>query len=211
MRKANRRARIAQDERRHGRLAAEPTHHYPGSIAKLDVMAERLLRNESLFHPLDVRARRDEDTTPTRTQRLVYSGSSRISEVKEKVPGKTHEWVQKKVTAYVLNDKQWRRMLPLVPVRNGLDKRQKAVALAQHRNAINGMLYVLFRDIPWPKIPERYCYFGVVKKDRHKSVSRVWHNWKATGKWLDLLRAARLVGIDDRIQWHRLERVTVQA
>lgn len=209
MRKATRRSRQAKESTRHGRLPAQPTHHYPGSVAKLDVMAERLLRNECLFHPGDVKARRDEDTVPTKIERLVYSGSSRRSEIKEKSAGKPHEWDhKKKVTTYVLTDKQWQQMKICIPIRTGLDRRQTSVVLAQHRNAINGMFYVLFRGIKWTEVPERYCYFGL-KRKRGKNLCRVWNAWKTSGKWLHMLRAAKLVDAEDRIQWHKLLRVTV--
>lgn len=191
-------------------MPAFPTHHYPGSIEKLDVMASRLLRNESLFHPGDARARGDEGTVPTKMNRLIYSGSSRQSQVKEKIAGKPHEWDhQKKVTTYVLTDKQWSRIKQYIPIRAGQDKRQKAVTLAQHRNAINGMFYVIFRGIHWAAVPMRYCYFGL-KNRRGKNLCRVYNAWKTSGKWLYMLRAAKLVDAEDRIQWHRLQRVTVQ-
>jgi transposase len=196
-----------------GHKPIAPTHHFPGSVAKLDVMTGRLLRGETLFHPHDAGVQKgDEATAPSTIERLVYSGSSRKSVVKTKVPGKTHEWVgQRKITTYILTEKNWRKMQPYIPLRHGLDSTKKKVQLAQHRNAINGMLFVLFRGCGWDKLPERYYYFGVSKKRKGHCVYTVWHKWSRNGLWLRLLQHAKLVDDEDRIQWHRLQRVTVQA
>jgi hypothetical protein len=43
------------DQRAGRRLPKEATHHLPGSIGKIRVLAERRRRGESLWHPLDHR------------------------------------------------------------------------------------------------------------------------------------------------------------
>lgn len=177
-------------------------------------MAGRLLRGECLFHPGDAGAwGHDEATLPSKIQRLVYSGSTRRSEVKQKVPGKTHEWVhQRKVTAYILTGAQWRRVAPLVPLRANLTDHQRRIQLEQHRKAIAGMLYVLYRGTSWEHLPQRYWYYGQMKtRSGGHAVYGAWFSWKKRGLWLDMLRAAGVVNEGDQIVWHKLQRITVMA
>lgn len=176
-------------------------------------MRGRLEAGECLFHPEDARVKSDEDVGPSTLERLVYSGSSRKSAIKTKVPGKTHDWVgQRKVTSYVITDRQWNKLRHLVPLRADLDASRKRVQLAQHRNAINGMLYVLYRGITWDELPVRYHYFTLLKtRQRGHSVYQVWYRWKQCGLWARMLRAAGVVDEADQVQWYRLQRVTVQA
>lgn len=172
-------------------------------------MAKRLLRGETLFHPDDARY---EDSIPTNINRLTYSGSKRISLVKKKTPGKPHEWrSQDIVKCYVMTGRQWQVIKKMIPLRHGLNQRQKEVQYKQHRNAINGMFYVIYRNSKWEQMPKRYCYFGSNSNRCGHVVYRVWHRWRTQGLWIKMLRAAGLADPANRIQWHKMKKVAVQA
>lgn len=51
-----------------------------------------------------------------------------------------------------LTDREWERLLPLLPTRAGKQGRP----YKDHRQVVNGMLWVLRTGAPWREMPERY-------------------------------------------------------
>ena len=77
-----------------------------------------------------------------------------------------------------LNDKQWERLEPLLPARKRTGRPPK-----DHRQIINGILWVLRTGAPWRDLPERYGPWQTV-------YSR-FYRWQQQGVWDTLFAAVQ--------------------
>ena len=101
-----------------------------------------------------------------------------------------------------LTDEQWKRLEPLLPAQKpGTGRPNK-----DHRQIINGILWVLKSGAPWRDLPECYGKVG--------TVSSRFYRWVQAGVWqqiLDSLRAeAEAAG---KVDWelHMLDSSIVRA
>lgn len=70
-----------------------------------------------------------------------------------------------------LNDKQWKRLEPLLPAQKPKTGRPNN----DHRTVINGILWVLRTGAPWRDLPERY--------GKWTTVSSRFYRWRKAGVW----------------------------
>ena len=70
-----------------------------------------------------------------------------------------------------LNDPQWERLKPLLPAQKPRTGRPNL----DHRQVINGILWILRTGAPWRDMPERYGKWATV-------ASR-YYRWCAAGIW----------------------------
>ena len=76
-----------------------------------------------------------------------------------------------------LTDEQWARLAPLLPPeRSG----GRGRPYRNHREVLNGILWIKRTGAPWRDLPERYPPFGTC----HDRLTR----WERTGLWDRLLR-----------------------
>lgn len=77
-----------------------------------------------------------------------------------------------------LTDAQWARLAPLLPPqRSG----KRGRPYRDHREVLNGILWIQRTGAPWRDLPERYPSFGTC----HDRLTR----WERSGLWDRLLRA----------------------
>jgi transposase len=88
-----------------------------------------------------------------------------------------------------LTDAEWGLLEPLLPPQRGQGR-----PAHDHRQILNGILFVLHTGVPWRDLPERYGPWQTV-------YSR-FRRWTARGLWAQLLEQlqARLAE-EDRIAW----------
>lgn len=96
-------------------------------------------------------------------------------------------------TRYELTDQQWERISGYFPA-NG----RRGGQWNDHRNVLNGILWVLCSGAAWRDLPERYgCYQTV-----HGRLLR----WRRDGTWERILRELRMQaddrGLIDWAQWN---------
>jgi transposase len=70
-----------------------------------------------------------------------------------------------------LTNEQWARLEPLLPPQKPWTGRPNA----DHRQIINGILWILRTGAPWPDLPERYGPSG--------TVSSRYYRWRQQGIW----------------------------
>lgn len=78
---------------------------------------------------------------------------------------------------YELTDEQWTRVEPLLPSRKPKTGRPNS----DHRQIMNGIIWVLKSGAPWRDLPERYGKVG--------TVSSRFYRWVAAGVWQRVLAA----------------------
>jgi transposase len=95
-------------------------------------------------------------------------------------PGYTRAYLQtlaqtlqglRSMNRHDLTDKQWARLLPLLPPQKPWTGRPNE----DHRRIINGILWILRTGAPWPDLPERYGPSG--------TVSSRYYRWRKQGIW----------------------------
>jgi transposase len=93
---------------------------------------------------------------------------------------------------YELEDRHWALVEPLLPQR-----RTRGRWWRDHRQVLNGILWVLFSGAPWRDLPERYGPWQTA----HRRLS----TWRADGTWDRVLHRLRLradhAGLLDYGRW----------
>jgi transposase len=101
-----------------------------------------------------------------------------------------------------LTNEQWARLVPLLPPQKPHTGRPNH----DHRQIINGMLWILRTGAPWEDLPERYGTRG--------TVSSRFYRWRALGIW-DRVLASLQAHADaaGRIDWtvHFVDSTIVRA
>jgi transposase len=101
-----------------------------------------------------------------------------------------------------LSDEQWKRLEPLLPAQKPRTGRPNV----DHRQIINGILWVLRTGAPWRDMPERYGSWSTV-------ASR-FYRWREAGIW-DRIWTQLQAEADqnDQIDWeiHLLDGTVVRA
>ena len=70
-----------------------------------------------------------------------------------------------------LNDEQWERLRPLLPRQKPRTGRPNL----EHRQVINGILWILRTGAPWRDLPERY--------GKWSTVASRFYRWREAGVW----------------------------
>jgi transposase len=70
-----------------------------------------------------------------------------------------------------LNDEQWERLQPLLPAQKPRTGRPNL----DHRQVVNGILWILRTGAPWRDLPERY--------GKWPTVSSRFYRWREAGIW----------------------------
>ncbi len=81
------------------------------------------------------------------------------------------------VQRFELTDEQWERLRPLLPPQ----KAHTGRPAQDHRQMVNGILWIIRTGAPWRDLPERYGSW--------KTVSSRFYRWRKAGVW-DRLFAA---------------------
>lgn len=81
------------------------------------------------------------------------------------------------IKRYELTDEQWARIAPLLPPQKPKTGRPNN----DHRQTVNGIIWVLKSGAPWRDLPERYGKVG--------TVSSRFYRWVAAGVWSRVLTA----------------------
>ena len=100
-----------------------------------------------------------------------------------------------------LTNEQWERLEPLLPKRKATGRPPK-----DHRQIINGILWVLRTGAPWRDLPERYGSWQTV-------YSR-FYRWQKDGTWDRIFAAVQaLVDAAGNLDWdvHYVDGTTVRA
>lgn len=101
-----------------------------------------------------------------------------------------------------LNDEQWKRLEPLLPAQ----KPQTGRPNLDHRQVINGILWILRTGAPWRDLPERYGQWSTV-------ASR-FYRWRKSGVWGRIWAQVQSeADQNDEIDWeiHLLDGTVVRA
>jgi transposase len=96
---------------------------------------------------------------------------------------------------------QWERLEPLLPPRKPTGRPPK-----DHRQIINGILWVLRTGAPWRDMPERYGPW--------KTVYSRFYRWQQAGIWDRIFAAAQeLVDASGNLDWdvHYVDGTAVRA
>jgi transposase len=80
---------------------------------------------------------------------------------------------------YELTDEQWERIAPLLPAQKPKTGRPSM----NHRQVMNGIIWVLKSGAPWRDLPERYGKVG--------TVSSRFYRWVQAGIWQRILDGLR--------------------
>jgi transposase len=75
------------------------------------------------------------------------------------------------VQRFELSDEQWERLRPLLPPQ----KAKTGRPAVDHRQIINGILWILRTGAPWRDLPERY--------GRWSTVAARFYHWRKSGLW----------------------------
>jgi transposase len=81
-----------------------------------------------------------------------------------------------------LTDKQWERLEPLLPPQKPRTGRPNL----DHRQVINGILWILRTGAPWRDLPERY--------GKWSTVASRFYRWRKNGIWKRLLAQLQAEG-----------------
>ena len=81
-----------------------------------------------------------------------------------------------------LTDKQWERLEPLLPPQKPKTGRPNL----DHRQVINGILWILRTGAPWRDLPERYGKWA--------TVSSRFYRWRNAGIWARILAQLQAQG-----------------
>lgn len=101
-----------------------------------------------------------------------------------------------------LSDEQWDRLEPLLPAQKPRTGRPNV----EHRQIINGILWVLRTGAPWRDLPERYGSWSTV-------ASR-FYRWREAGIWERIWAQVQSEADEqDEIDWeiHLLDGTVVRA
>ncbi len=85
---------------------------------------------------------------------------------------------------YELEDKQWQKIADLFPSSKG----KRGGQWQNHRNVLNGMLWILCSGAPWRDLPER---FG-----KWNSVYRRFRRWAQEDIWQKIFQALQEPDLD---------------
>jgi transposase len=103
---------------------------------------------------------------------------------------------------YELTDAQWARLEPLLPP----EKPETGRPNNDHRQVVNGILWVLNSGAPWRDLPRRYGRVG--------TVSSRFYRWRRSGVWQRVLEDLQaLADAEGRVGWalHFLDSTVVRA
>ena len=103
---------------------------------------------------------------------------------------------------YELTDAQWARLEPLLPPEKPWTGRPND----DHRQILNGIVWVLNSGAPWRDLPRRYGPVG--------TVSSRFYRWRRSGVWRRVLEALQaLADAEGRVGWdlHFLDSTVVRA
>jgi transposase len=103
---------------------------------------------------------------------------------------------------YELTDAQWARLEPLLPPEKPWTGRPND----DHRQILNGILWVLNSGAPWRDLPRHYGSVG--------TVSSRFYRWRRSGVWHRVLEALQaLADAEERVCWelHFLDSTVVPA
>jgi transposase len=101
---------------------------------------------------------------------------------------------------YELTDAQWARLEPLLP------PEKPGRPNDDHRQILNGIVWVLNSGAPWRDLPRRYGPVG--------TVSSRFYRWRRSGVWQRVLEALQaLADAGGRVGWelHFLDSTVVPA
>jgi transposase len=101
-----------------------------------------------------------------------------------------------------LSDEQWQRLEPLLPAQKPRTGRPNV----EHRQIINGILWVLRTGAPWRDLPERYGSWSTV-------ASR-FYRWQKAGIWERIWTQLQSAADEqEQIDWevHMLDGTVVRA
>lgn len=106
------------------------------------------------------------------------------------------------VRRHELTDEQWEKIEPLLPPQRPETGRPRA----DHRQMINGMLWILRTGAPWRDLPERYGPW--------QTVYGRFNRWRKKGLWQEIFKKVQ-VAADRRgeIEWevHFVDSTMVRA
>ena len=74
-----------------------------------------------------------------------------------------------------LTDAQWARLQPLLPPQQRSKGTKGGRPSIDHRQIINGILWILRTGVPWRDLPDRY--------GKRSTVSTRYYRWKQQGVW----------------------------
>ena len=100
-----------------------------------------------------------------------------------------------------LRDEQWQKLQPLLPGKADTDR-----SANDHRQIINGILWIQRTGAPWDDLPERYGSRG--------TVSSRFYRWRTQGVWQQILeRLQQQADAIDQIDWevHFIDSTVVRA
>ena len=103
---------------------------------------------------------------------------------------------------YELTDAQWARLEPLLPPEKPWTGRPND----DHRQILNGIVWVLTSGAPWRDLPRRYGPVG--------TVSSRFYRWRRSGVWRRVLEELQAVAdAEGRVGWelHFLDSTVVPA
>jgi transposase len=103
---------------------------------------------------------------------------------------------------YELTDEQWEKVAPLLPAQKPKTGRPSL----DHRQVVNGIIWVLKSGAPWRDLPERYGKVG--------TVSSRFYRWVQAGVWQRVLEALRSQADEQgQVDWelHMLDGSVVRA
>ena len=89
-----------------------------------------------------------------------------------------------------LTDKQWERLQPLLPPQKPKTGRPNL----DHRQVINGILWILRTGAPWRDLPERY--------GKWTTVSSRFYRWRKASIWERILAQLQAAGdVQGELDW----------
>jgi len=101
-----------------------------------------------------------------------------------------------------LTNEQWERITPLLPK----PKTKRGRPVQEHRQILNGMIWVLRTGAPWRDIPERYGKWTTI-------YSR-FQRWRKSGIWDKMFAELQTtLDVESNVDWevHFIDSTTVRA
>ena len=101
-----------------------------------------------------------------------------------------------------LTNEQWERIAPLLPK----PKTKRGRPAQEHRQIMNGMIWVLRTGAPWRDIPERYGKWTTI-------YSR-FQRWRKSGIWDKMFAELQTaLDVESNVDWeiHFIDSTTVRA
>lgn len=90
-----------------------------------------------------------------------------------------------------LTDRQWAALAPLLPAR----KPRTGRPAKDHRQIINGILWIDRTGAPWRDLPERYGPW--------RTVASRFYRWRKAGVWAQVLAALQAkADAEGRLDWN---------